>query len=112
MSLPEPPRNPAPARRAEAVSYLEAALELGLELRLPIPAVARVSGVSGDALRMRARRLGVELRREGRVVTVAWAELERLTTPATMPAQEVEAAPRQRPASRPTPPRRDRREAR
>ena len=57
---------------------------MGFEIRIPIPVVAKVSGISSDALRMRARRSQIPLRREGRVVTVGWTDIERLTAPATM----------------------------
>jgi hypothetical protein len=51
---------------------------LGETRRVPIGDVARRSGISADALRMRCRRLGIKTVREGRIATVAIGDVERL----------------------------------
>ena len=51
---------------------------LGVSRRVPIGLLAQRSGISADALRMRCRRLGIESTREGRIVTIAIGDVDRL----------------------------------
>jgi hypothetical protein len=51
---------------------------LGESRRVPIGLLSRRSGVSSDALRMRCCRLGIKTAREGRIVTIAIGDVERL----------------------------------
>ena len=51
---------------------------LGESRRVPIGLVAQRSGISADALRMRCRRLQIKTVREGRIVTIAIGDVERL----------------------------------
>ena len=56
---------------------------LGESRRIPIRLLSQRSGISADALRMRCRRLGIKTVRDGRIVTVAVGDVERLLGTAT-----------------------------